>query len=118
MSTSGSTHQYKTVLTIVLGFLILGYFSHSKILQYSGFTIGVLAVSSSFLCNIIVLSWEKLGFVLGWINTRVLLSLIYFVILVPLAFFKKLFSKKEQEMKSQYITRNITYVANDFVNKW
>ena len=36
-------------------------------------------------------SWMFLGFILGWINSRIILGLIFFIVLCPTAFFLKLF---------------------------
>jgi len=37
--------------------------------------------------------WMKIGHVLGWINTRIILGLVFFVIFAPVALFLKLFGK-------------------------
>lgn len=37
--------------------------------------------------------WMKLGAVLGWINTRILLSLIFYLVLLPAGLFMRLFGK-------------------------
>ena len=36
--------------------------------------------------------WIKLGFVLGWVNSRIILGIIFFLILFPIAFIMKLFN--------------------------
>ena len=37
--------------------------------------------------------WMKIGLVLGWINTRIILGLVFFVIFAPVALFFKLLGK-------------------------
>ena len=37
--------------------------------------------------------WMKIGHVLGWINTRIILGLVFFVIFAPVALFLKLLGK-------------------------
>jgi hypothetical protein len=37
--------------------------------------------------------WMKIGHVLGWINTRIILGLVFFVIFAPVALFFKLLGK-------------------------
>ena len=37
--------------------------------------------------------WMKIGLVLGWINTRIILGLVFFVIFTPVALFFKLLGK-------------------------
>tara|TARA_B100000287_G_C20220539_1_gene617849 strand:- start:87 stop:479 length:393 start_codon:yes stop_codon:yes gene_type:complete len=49
--------------------------------------------------------WMKLGSVLGWINSRIILGIIFFLVLFPIAFIMKLFNydplkKKKISQKS------------------
>jgi hypothetical protein len=45
------------------------------------------------------LAWDKIGYVLGIINTFVLLTLFYFVILTPLGLVMRLFGKDMLKLK-------------------
>ena len=54
--------------------------------------------------------WMLLGNLLGWINSRIILSLVFIFVLCPIAFFMKLFKYdplllKKMRMKSYKITR-------------
>ena len=50
--------------------------------------------------------WMKLGHVLGWINSRVILGLVFIVVLQPIAFVMKLFGydplRKKKEKENTY----------------
>jgi hypothetical protein len=118
MNSKSSGNPYKAVLTIVIGFCILGYIMHSPKPAVIGIIIGVLALLHQSICNIIVFGWEKLGLALGWVNSKILLTLIYFVFLFPMALLKKLFTKKIAIGQSNFYTRNNQYNANDLKNKW
>jgi hypothetical protein len=37
--------------------------------------------------------WMKIGHVLGWINTRIILGVVFFIIFAPVALFMRLFGK-------------------------
>jgi saxitoxin biosynthesis operon SxtJ-like protein len=37
--------------------------------------------------------WMRIGDVLSWVNTRILLSLLFFLVITPIAFFMKLFKR-------------------------
>jgi len=37
--------------------------------------------------------WMRIGDVLSWVNTRILLSLLFFLVITPSAFFMKLFKR-------------------------
>ena len=51
----------------------------------------------------------KLGYLLGWINSRLILTLIFFVILLPIAAFMRLFGY--DPLKRDF-TNQITYKEN------
>jgi hypothetical protein len=67
--------------------------------------------------------WFKFAEVLGQINGRILLSLIFFLVLTPVAFLKRMLNKSEAElynkkMDSYYFVRNHNYKSGDFENTW
>lgn len=43
--------------------------------------------------------WLKIGFVLGWINTRIILGLIFFVILFPISLVMRIIGKDSMHRK-------------------
>ena len=50
-------------------------------------------------------TWMKLGFILGWLNSRLILGIVYLLVLLPIAFFMRIFGydplrKKQSEKKS------------------
>ncbi len=55
---------------------------------------GVMALSIPTLLTPVYKIWMKFAEKLGWFNTRVLLSLIFFTILTPISFLMKMFGKK------------------------
>jgi hypothetical protein len=64
----------------------------------------------------------KLGHVLGLINSKILLSLVFFLVLTPIAFLAKLRGKNSLNLKrntssdSYYSTRNYEYKKEDLEN--
>ena len=54
--------------------------------------------------------WMKLGYFLGWINSRIILGLIFFIVLLPIAIFMRIFGydplKKKKFKKSSYRESN------------
>ncbi|SMO59426.1 SxtJ family membrane protein [Solitalea koreensis] len=67
--------------------------------------------------------WLKFSEVLGYINGRVLLTLIFFLVLTPVAYLKRLFKGSanfvyRKEMNSYYFVRNKMYQADDLENTW
>jgi len=59
--------------------------------------------------------WMKLGLILGFVNSRIILGLVYFLVLIPISFFMKLFGYdplliKKNNKKSYSIRKNSTSV--------
>lgn len=66
------------------------------------------------------LTWMMIAKVLGYINSRILLSIIFFLILTPIALLmillgKSGFIKSAKGKKSLFVTRNHMYTKADLV---
>lgn len=125
---------HKTILVIVVGLITLSYvfqYLDNKSLEFiSGLpllisiasAIGLLSLLSNKMANAIVWLWEKLAQILGFINTRILLTALFYVFLVPIAAISRLFSKDPMKLKNPkgtvFVTRNHTYTAKDLENMW
>ncbi len=122
-----TTSNAKTILVMVTGFLILAFFFRgneivSKVLFFTAIGIGLAEIISPSLGNHIVWFWNKFAHVLGWINTRIVLTIVFYLILFPIAFLYKLTSKDPLQRKKQEGTifkeRNHLYVKQDLENIW
>ena len=101
----------KTVLTIVLGFMVVYMVTHGKWAMWTALITGVLGLSSTYISQKIDGLWMKLTYVLSLIMPNVLLSVVFFVFLLPVSLLQKLLGKKDAMMlKSGYKT---TFVATD-----
>lgn len=115
-------------LVIVTGLALLSIilevrgWQYSKYLLYTAIIIGILCLLSDYIGTIIVKGWFKLAEGLGWINSRILLSIIFFFILFPIALVSRLFGKSNIQLKkpsgSVYTERNHTYTKEDLENIW
>jgi len=115
--------RYKSILVIVIGFLILSLFFNNLHLDKAAIVIGFLALLSSFFAKWIEWAWFKLALGLGWINSRILLTIIYFIFLLPIAFLSRLFTKDPLKLKSKnektiYTQRDHLYTKEDLQNIW
>jgi hypothetical protein len=117
-----AVHELKNILVITLGFTILFLIFNSPYLIYTSVIIGVLGLSSVFVRNRIVFIWEKIASILGKINSWIILSLIFYIILFPIAMIAKLFNMKFLQIKKPketvYFLRNHKYTAVDIENPW
>jgi hypothetical protein len=111
------------ILTIVVGLLVFFYFLKSQWLFNTALILGVLGVFSEFVAEKVSWVWLKVAEILGRINSTILLSLIFFIFLTPLALLMKVFKKTDSlKLKklpgSAYDERNHTYTAKDLENTW
>ena len=108
---------------IVAGLLVISYIFKLVILVKVATLLGLIFVFIPILGNWIVWLWFKLAEGLGWVNSKVLLSIIFFLMLTPLAFLSRLFSKDPLKLKkrsddSVYRERNDKFVKKDLENPW
>jgi hypothetical protein len=85
--------------------------------------IGVLSVAIPVAGDLIVKGWYKIAEILGAINGRILLSFVFFIILVPVALMARIGKKnplslKRESKKSVFIDRNHKYEAKDLEQVW
>jgi ABC-type phosphate transport system permease subunit len=117
------TNNYQVILTIVIGLLTLSLLFGWPTLTKVSLGIGLIAIFSKWFTDKLAYVWGKIGHILGLVNGSILLSIIFFVILTPIAFFMKIFAKKDSLMlkrpdNSAYITRNKWFEPQDLENVW
>jgi hypothetical protein len=54
--------------------------------------------------------WMKIGYILGWINSRIILSLVFYIVFTPVGFFMRLF--KRDPLNRKFQTDAKTYREN------
>jgi hypothetical protein len=115
--------RYKTILVIVIGLLILARIFDLPALEKLSVFVGVVSILIVPAAKLIEWLWLKLALGLGWINSRILLSLIFFGVLVPMAWFSRWFRRdilnlKRDHATSLFHTRNHRYRKEDLENIW
>lgn len=114
----------ETILSITVGFVGLYLlFKKVDVLLVVAFGIGIIGLLSSYFREKIAWFWLKLGHILGKINGTILLSIVFFVVLFPVALLARAFGKssfilKPTSLKSCYFERNHLYTSADFENIW
>ena len=118
-----SEDRYKTILVIVTGLLAIAWIFKIPVLVSIALVIGAISVFIPPAARAIEWAWLKLALALGWVNSRILLSVIYFVFLMPLAWISRLFTKdplalKRDSRSTLFVTRDHLYTGKDLENIW
>ena len=113
----------KTILTIVIGFLNVFVVSQWKWALMISLGVGLIGIFSPFLSQKIEWIWMKITLVLSYIVPNILLSVIFYLLLFPIAVLSRIFGKKDVFMlkggrASIYIIRNKIYEKDDFTHPW
>lgn len=89
---------------------------------YTAIIVGITGLFWKWMRNSTHLLWFKLADMLGFIMSRVILSTIFIVVLIPFGLLARLFRKDLMFMKggkqSYFISRNHLYTAEDLENPW
>jgi hypothetical protein len=116
------TNKYLVILIIVAGLMGMYFLFKVEILLPIAFCISVISIISSYLAEKIVWVWDKIALILGTINSKILLSVIFYAFLVPIALMSRIFKKKDELILkkkpegSYYKERNYSYNKEDFEN--
>ncbi len=113
----------KTVLTIVIGFLVIYLIGHFNWALWVAIVLGVLGLLSSYLALKIQEAWMGLSTILSYIIPPILLSVVFFIILFPVALLSRLFGEKDplQLKKTDatlFKTVDRTYSKDTFEKTW
>lgn len=108
------------VFTLVLIILFLSY-KNVKFL-YAALVIGAIALFIPALSRKIHDLWMKFAEVLGMVMNKVILGLVFFIFLVPVALLSRVFRKNPlkvtKEKTSYFSERNFTYTKKSLEQLW
>lgn len=90
-----ASNPSKTVLTIVVGFILVYLITKMKWSLSVAFFVGLAGVLSDFIAKQIDFVWMKLTLVLSYIVPNIVLTLIFYLFLFPIALLTKIFGKKD-----------------------
>lgn len=110
---------YKTLLVIVIGFAVLSFVFKLDMLLWIGLGIGILGLISNFLAEWVEKLWILLGKALGYIVPNIIMTLIFYGLLFPMAVLYRLFRKNDLlKLKNKgtttFIEKKHRFVADDF----
>lgn len=116
--------QLETILVIAAGMIAFHFIFDLVEFLYVALGVAVLGLAIPIAAKYIHLGWMGLAKVLGFINSHILLGVIFFIILTPLALVRRIFSKadelqlKRKDSDTYFTTRDHTYTSADLDNPW
>lgn len=117
----------ETILVLVLALLVIDYFwayqKHAIDAKWMIFAAMALCAIGAFLpavAKYIHIGWMKIGHAIGYVMSKVMLTLVYVIVVLPMSFFarKKLGVNLHAGSKSYFKERNYTYKKEDLENVW
>ena len=87
------------ILLIIAGFLFWKEKESFQILLTFGATLCILGIAIPFILKPIYWVWMLFATILGWIMTRVILSLLFYIIVTPIGLIPRLFGKQFLELR-------------------
>ena len=112
----------ETILVIVLGLVVIYWFKRHDWILAVALVIGLVSILAPAAGRGIDWSWRKLSEALGAFSGRVLLTVIYVFVLIPLSFIARRMGKvtlrKKPGGNSYFKERNHTFRKEDFLQPW
>jgi hypothetical protein len=112
-----------TMLTITVGFILLFVIFKLKWMLITALGIGAAGLFSEPISHYISLGWLKLSHLLGFIMPNVLLAIVYFIFLMPIAFLSRIGKNKDKlmlkgDVKSTFTDHQMKFTPDVFEKTW
>lgn len=113
----------ESILAITTGLVVIGLIFKIKVLFTIAAIVGICGLILPPVARIIAFLWMKLAMILGYINSRILLSIVFYLFLFPIAMVARLFNKDILQLKpkksgSYFSDRDHEYNSEDFKYPW
>jgi hypothetical protein len=111
----------ETMLAFMIMLGILFWVTNNPWLLLAALLLGVIALLFKKLAEMICLLWSKLTHVIGLVVNKIVLTIVFIFILIPLSFLSKAFRKRtvDGRMGSSYFKdRNAAYTKEHLENIW
>lgn len=116
------TKIVETSLVLTTGFVGLYFIFRKPVFLILAFAFGFTGIFIPFLAHFIAIAWFKLADALNYVVSKILLGIVFFAILVPIAFIYKSTGNDKLALKrpkeTNWIIRNKSYSAADIENIW
>ncbi|HSM49731.1 MAG TPA: SxtJ family membrane protein [Draconibacterium sp.] len=116
------TKVLETGLVLTTAFLVIYLLTGNYVFLYLALTVGISGIFVKPLAKYIAMAWFKLAEVLNFIVSKIILGVLFFVILFPIAVLYKISNTDKLGLrrsgKSGWVERTHDYTAQDLTNIW
>lgn len=110
------------ILVLVGAFIVFYWIWNMKIFLLLALILVAITVCSPSTARHIAMLWMKLGQLLGSVMSKILLTIVYYIFLLPIAtlyrLFKKDFLHLHRQNSTYFTPRNHLYTGRDLENLW
>lgn len=110
------------MLVITTGMLVIYLITHRPVFLFIAAATGAVGILIKPLARWIAFLWYKASELLGNVVSKVVLALVFFLLLLPIALFYRLFHKDPLRLKktegSNWSLRGHDYTGDDLKNIW
>ena len=114
--------HWETLLVITVFLLLLGRMKHSWNYVYVALALAAAGICSRWFLEKLHYCWMKLAEALGFVSSKILLTLVFAGVVIPLSTLAKWRGRLHIRLKaspgSYYTERNHTYSSKDFEHPW
>lgn len=109
---------YEAIGAIGIVFLLLRFVFKVEWAPIAGLTVIAMALLMPWYAIQLAKAWHRLAEVLGKINSFVLMTVLFALVIMPIGYLRKLFAKKRPETNTTFIKIKQTYTDAYFNNPW
>jgi predicted membrane protein len=110
--------SYQVIVFLLLLSIIFFICYKNYTSLYIGIALALLSLLSKSFTSWFSNLYFLIGNKIGWVTSRIILILIFYVLLTPLAFIKKYFDKSDDFHEGNWKDVKKTFCEDDFKNPW
>ena len=120
------TKSLETNLVLIVALIIFWIVYKIDLLLFIALGLGAISLGLPIISKYIAIGWFRLGKLMGKVVSPILLAIIFYCFLTPLALFFRIFNKDEKFKKQKDVTQTSTswterkhdFQGDDLVNLW
>ncbi|MBK9177645.1 MAG: hypothetical protein IPM46_15210 [Flavobacteriales bacterium] len=114
---------YEGVLALVFGLLLLALLQKHPVWLPIAVGLTLATLLSSWLARVVAWGWTSLSLAIGFVVSRVLLGVVFFLVLTPIALVQRLLGRDALQLKapksgSSFTERVHAFTAKDLDRPW